>query len=114
LLPLDQVRDRDLQPYPCSLAGLALHLKLSPHLQRPLLYRVPADAYLRVLGGEPAAGIGYLGEGEIPFDPQLNPDVLGPGVAADVREGLLDGSRKLLARPPRHPGREPSSTNSTS
>jgi hypothetical protein len=75
---------------------------------------VPADAQPRALGGEPAPVVGYLGEGDLAFNPELYPHMPGLGVAADVGQGLLDDAREFLARLPGPLEEKPSSTTNSS
>src|SRR5215211_7752751 len=105
LLP-PQAGDGHREAHPRPPARRALQVELPAELESAVSHRLPAYSGPSVLGVEPAAVVTDLDVGEHAVEAQLYPDVSGLGVAADVRERLLDQARELLARLVGEPGRE--------
>src|SRR5215211_5846189 len=105
LLP-PQAGDGHRKAHPRPPARRALQIELPAELERAVSHRLPAYSDPGVLGVEPAAVVRDLDVGEHAVESQLYPDVSGLGVAADVRERLLDQAGELLARLIGEPGRE--------
>src|SRR5215210_66431 len=105
-LPFDQAGDGYQKAHPRPLARRALYAELPAELERPVPHGLPADTGPGILCIEPTAIVGHLDVGASTVEPQLYSDMIGLGVAADVRERLLDEARELLARLIREPGRK--------
>src|SRR5215218_2389512 len=106
LLPFDQAGDGYRKAHPCPLARRALYAELPAELQRPVPHGLPSHSGPFPLCVEATAIVGHLDVGEPTVEPQLYPNVMGLGVAADVRERLLDETRELLVRLIRELGRK--------
>src|SRR5215212_9599068 len=96
-LPLDQAGDGYPEAHPRSLTRRALYAELPAELERPVPHGLPAHSGPGTLCVEPPAVVGHLDVGEPAVESQLYPHVPGLGVAADVRECLLDETCELPA-----------------
>src|SRR5918993_1909406 len=105
-LPFDQAGDGYREARPRPLALRALHTELPAELESPVPHGLPAYTGRGPLWVEPTSVVGHLDVGEPAVETQLYPNVVGLGVAPDVRERLLEEARELLARLVREPGRK--------
>src|SRR5215211_3644721 len=105
-LPFDQAGEGYGEAHPRPLARRALHVKLPAELESPLPHGLPAYTDGGPLWIEPTSVVGHLDVGELAVETQLYPNVVGLGVASDVRERLLDEARELLACLVGEPGRK--------
>src|SRR5215208_6934807 len=105
-LPFDQAGDGYREAHPRPLARRALYAKLPTELESPVPHGLPAYTRRGPLWVEPTSVVGHLDVGEPSVETQLYPNVVGLGVAPDVRERLLDEARELLAGLVREPGRK--------
>src|SRR5215216_117721 len=105
-LAVDQAGDGYREAHPRPLPWRALHAELPAELESPVPHGLSANSGRGPLCVEPTAVVGNLDVGEHTVETQLYPDVAGFGVAADVRERLLDEARELLACLIREPARK--------
>src|SRR5215210_1210232 len=105
-LTLDQAGDGYREAHPRPLIRCAIQVEFPAELERPVPHGLPPYSRPDLLCVEPSAVVGHHDVGEHTVKPQLYPHMTGLGVAADVRERLLDQTRELLARLTREPGRE--------
>src|SRR5215217_4211025 len=105
-LPLEQAGNGYREAHPRPLARRALHAKLPAELESPVPHGLPTYTGRGPLRVEPASVVGHLDVGEPAVETQLYTNVVGLGVASDVRERLLDEARELLACLVGEPGRK--------